>query len=236
MLAQIQAHHQHTHQKPAAPAAPAKPAAKPAAPGPHTAAASDSPAKKYLAKKHICPAKPEMPAKKVVKQPLPREKIVEIKKKEKKEEEKVKQKNKEKPTVKGEDGKKVPLDVNKFKTIFDRLNKETIDAVKTLKALGGIDGKDFEEKKEPRKCCCWGTPIGDRLLMLAEDLDKDGNTLLAQVQSHNENEADADADSDADEPLMNLALELANNNKKVEKGEVKKIDPDKEDDKKSSMA
>ena len=90
-------------------------------------------------------------------------------------------KNKQKPKVKGEDGKKVPLDVNKFASIFDKLNKETIDAVKTLKALGGIDGKDFEEKKEPRKCCCWGTPIGDRLLMLAEDLDKDGNTLLAQT-------------------------------------------------------
>ena len=122
--------------------------------------------------------------------------------------------------------------------MFDRLNKETIDAVKTLKALGGIDGKDFEEKKEPRKCCCWGTPIGDRLLMLAEDLDKDGNQLLAQTFSHNEVDvdADADADSDSDEPLMNLALQLANNNKKIVKGEVKKIDEDKEDDKKSSMA
>ena len=70
--------------------------------------------------------------------------------------------------------------------------------------------------------------------MLAEDLDKDGNTLLAQTQSHNEIEADND--SDADEPLMNLALELANGNKKVVKGEVKKIDEDKEDDKKSGMA
>ena len=177
-----------------------------------------------------------MPTKKVVKSPLPREKLVEKKQKEKKEELQVKKKNKEKPTVKGEDGKKAPLDVNKFASMFDRLNKETIDAVKTLKALGGIDGKDFEEKKEPRKCCCWGTPIGDRLLMLAEDLDKDGNQLLAQTFSHNEVDADADADSDADEPLMNLALELANNNKKIVKGEVKKIDEDKEDDKKSSMA
>ena len=111
-----------------------------------------------------------MPTKKVVKSPLPREKLVEKKQKEQKEELKAKKK----PEVKV-DGKKKPLDVNKFASMFDRLNKETIDAVKTLKALGGIDGKDFEEKKEPRKCCCWGTPIGDRLLMLAEDLDKDGN-------------------------------------------------------------
>ena len=35
---------------------------------------------------------------------------------------------------------------------------------------------------------------------------------------------------------MNLALELANKNKKIVKGEVKKIDEDKEDDKKSGMA
>ena len=175
-----------------------------------------------------------MPTRKVVKSALPREKIVEKAKKQQKEEEKIKKKNKEKPKVKGEDGKKVPLDVNKFASIFDKLNKETIDAVKTLKALGGIDGKDFEEKKEPRKCCCWGTPIGDRLLMLAEDLDKDGNTLLAQTQSHNE--IDADADSDGEDPLMSMALNLANNNQKIVKGEIKKIDPDKEDEKKSSMA
>ena len=187
-----------------------------------------------LEKKRNCPSKPEMPTYKVNKSPKPREKLVENNRKEIKEKEQVKKKNKEKPTVKGEDGKKVPLDVDKFASIFDKLNKETIDAVKTLKALGGIDGKDFEEKKEPRKCCCWGTPIGDRLLMLAEDLDKNGNTLLAQTESHNE--IDADNDSDADEPLMNLALELANGNKKVVKGEVKKIDEDKEDDKKGGMA
>ena len=49
-----------------------------------------------------------------------------------------------------------------------------------MKALGGINADGIQVRPpEPRKCCCWGTPIGDRLLMLAEDLDRDGNTLLA---------------------------------------------------------
>ena len=35
---------------------------------------------------------------------------------------------------------------------------------------------------------------------------------------------------------MKLALDLANGNRKVVKGEIKKIDEDKEDEKKGSMA
>ena len=34
-----------------------------------------------------------------------------------------------------------------------------------------------------RKCCCWGTPIGDTLLQIAENLNPGGNTLLAQLDT-----------------------------------------------------
>ena len=69
----------------------------------------------------------------------------------------------------------------KVKTVFDQLGKDTISTIKTLTALGGIDGKALEVKPQPKKCCCWGTPIGDKLLQLAEGLDPEGKTLLAQI-------------------------------------------------------
>ena len=36
---------------------------------------------------------------------------------------------------------------------------------------------------EKKQCCCWGTPIGDRLLQLAGHLDPNGSTLLAQTDA-----------------------------------------------------
>ena len=85
----------------------------------------------------------------------------------------------------GRDGEKIPLDENKFSSIFDKLGHDTIHAIRTLKALGGLDVNALQTKPpEPKKCCCWGTPIGDKLLELAEDLDRDGNTLLAQVHAN----------------------------------------------------
>ena len=87
----------------------------------------------------------------------------------------------------GHDGQKIPLIEDKFESVFEKLGKDTIQAVKTLKALGGVDASNLQIKMpEPRKCCCWGTPIGDKLLMLAEDLDPHGNTLLAQLQAQTE--------------------------------------------------
>ena len=45
---------------------------------------------------------------------------------------------------------------------------DTIEAVKTLKALGGIDGCLLDKLDlEPKKCVCYGTPIGDRLLSIS---------------------------------------------------------------------
>ena len=67
----------------------------------------------------------------------------------------------------------------KFKSVFDKLGKDTIDAVKTLKALGGVSGEDLQVRAQPKKCCCWGTPIGDKLLQLAEGLDHEGRHILA---------------------------------------------------------
>ena len=92
----------------------------------------------------------------------------------------------EKRYIYGKDGLKIPLhDKEKFKSIFDELGKDTIEAIDTLKALGGVsDLSKLTKLPEPRKCCCFGTPIGDRLLELAADLDYGGNSLLAQTGSH----------------------------------------------------
>ena len=84
----------------------------------------------------------------------------------------------------GENGHKVPLEKKEFTSIFKQLGSETIDAVRTLQKLGGLNPADLEFAPEPRKCCCWGTPIGDKLLQLADDLDPNDNTILAQTHSH----------------------------------------------------
>ena len=51
-------------------------------------------------------------------------------------------------------------EMKKFNTIYDKLNHDTIEAVKTLESLGGV-------KLPEQKCCCTGTPIGDTLLAIA---------------------------------------------------------------------
>ena len=90
-------------------------------------------------------------------------------------------KKKERPgVIRARDGKVIPLKTKEFGTIMEKLGTDTIMAIRTLKSLGGVNFDQLQEKNTgPRKCCCWGTPIGDKLLMLADDLDKDGNTLLA---------------------------------------------------------
>ena len=64
---------------------------------------------------------------------------------------------------------------------MDQTGKDTVAAVKTLKALGGIDGCMLDKLDlEKKQCYCCGTPIGDRLLTVAGKLDPNGTTLLPQ--------------------------------------------------------
>ena len=79
---------------------------------------------------------------------------------------------------------KVSLECCKFNGAFNQLNKDAEDAIKTLKALGGIDGCMLDKLNlEEKRCVCWGTPIGDRLLQLAGHLDPGNKTLLAQTEN-----------------------------------------------------
>ena len=73
--------------------------------------------------------------------------------------------------------------------------------MKSLEKLGGLQ----HVKVVPRKCCCWGTPIGDKLLILADGLDKDGNTLLAQTDASAPTESEKGGSGTS--ALMKVALQ-----------------------------
>ena len=77
--------------------------------------------------------------------------------------------------------------------------------MKSLEKLGGLQ----HVKVVPRKCCCWGTPIGDKLLILADSLDKDGNTLLAQTESKGDSSAPTESEKGGSgtSALMKVALQ-----------------------------
>ena len=65
----------------------------------------------------------------------------------------------------------IPVDNCKLACATDATNKNALDAVKTLKALGGIDGCMLDKLDlEQKQCCYQGTPIGDRLLKVADRL------------------------------------------------------------------
>ena len=88
---------------------------------------------------------------------------------------------------------KISLEPCKYNSVFEALGKDTVDAIKTLKALGGIDGCQLDQVQlEKKQCCCWGTPIGDRLMQLAEHLDPNGTTLLAQTDVQTDAETERD--------------------------------------------
>ena len=94
---------------------------------------------------------------------------------------------------------------------MEKLGTDTIMAIRTLKSLGGVNFDQLQEKNTgPRKCCCWGTPIGDKLLMLADDLDKDGNTLLAQTQTEDNPLTKIGSGIDKDKNLFSLVVALQN--------------------------
>lgn len=60
---------------------------------------------------------------------------------------------------------KVSLECCKYNSTFKEMNHDALEAIKTLKALGGIDGCMLDKLSlEEKKCVCYGTPIGDRLL------------------------------------------------------------------------
>ena len=52
--------------------------------------------------------------------------------------------NKKPGHIRGRDGKIIPLEEKKFKSIFDKLGTDTIMAIKTLKSLGGFDFDKLE--------------------------------------------------------------------------------------------
>jgi len=74
--------------------------------------------------------------------------------------------------------------------------------------LGGVDAEALDNWKpepvplpigipEEHKCCCWGQPIGDKLLQIADNLDPYGDTILAQTSAKSGGEkSDSDDDSD----------------------------------------
>ena len=64
------------------------------------------------------------------------------------------------------------------------MDKETDKAIGEVKKLGGVG--ILPPPQNAKQCCCWGTPIGDKLLALAEDLDRDGMAILAQVAAEAE--------------------------------------------------
>ena len=96
--------------------------------------------------------------------------------------------------------KHIPIDKLKGggdKSIFDQLGKDTIDAVAALQMLGGVDAEALDNWQpeqvplpigipEEHKCCCWGQPIGDKLLQIADNLDPYGDTILAQTSTYSD--------------------------------------------------
>ena len=83
------------------------------------------------------------------------------------------------------------------KSIFDQLGNDTIEAVAALQMLGGVDAEALDNWQpepvplpigipEEHKCCCWGQPIGDKLLQIADNLDPYGDTILAQISANSE--------------------------------------------------
>ena len=93
----------------------------------------------------------------------------------------------------------------KFKEIFEKLSEDTKSAVKVIEKLGGIKNVPQVKPESPvKRCCCWGTPIGDKLLALADELDKDGMVIMAQIGSHHSH---ADEDESVFSQLVKLDLD-----------------------------
>ena len=98
-----------------------------------------------------------------------------------------------------------------------------------MKALGGVNADSLQIKlPEPRKCCCWGTPIGDKLLMLAEDLDPKGNTLLAQLEAHGRSQAEMETEIEAwvDASVTDVAAAEADADAELERERVAEMASD----------
>ena len=111
--------------------------------------------------------------------------------------------------ITGPNGEKIPLKKQYISALFDKLGKETYEAVEVLEKFGGIPQEDL--KPGPEKCCCWGTPIGDRLLMLVEDIDRNDSMLLAQTHGmgHTVMQADTLVDTDKnDHNLLKVVEEI----------------------------
>ena len=80
-----------------------------------------------------------------------------------------------------------------------------------MKALGGIDGCQLDKMPlEKEQCCCWGTPIGDRLLQLSKHLDPKGTTLMAQTGAVIENEIENETEKEAHPMGRKFAEESVN--------------------------
>ena len=108
----------------------------------------------------------------------------------------------------------------KFKEIFDKLSEDTKAAVKVIEKLGGIKNVPKVKPESPvKRCCCWGTPIGDKLLSLAEELDRDGMVIMAQIESHHSHTDEDESvfsqmfKSDMDKTFLNLATDIEQDRK-----------------------